>query len=124
MSPRSEQFLASAHDRIRAARAALAAGFPSVAVSAAYYATLYAARAAMSEQDVNAKTHRGVWTLFGELFVGTAGFDAALFRAVRRIQEIREAADYDAREIPAEEAEEIVDDAARFVAATAAMLEG
>ena len=123
MSPRSEQFVSSAHDRIAAAHAALTAGFPSVAVSAAYYATLYAARAATSERDRSAKTHRGVWILFGELFVATAEFDPALFASARRIQEVREAADYDAREIATDDAVKIVAEAERFVAATVAMLE-
>jgi uncharacterized protein (UPF0332 family) len=114
--------MASAHDRVRAARAALEAGFPSVAVSAAYYAELYAARAALSEQDRNAKTHRGVWNLFGDLFVSTGRFDPELLVEARRIQELREAADYDAREISRERADAIVTDAEQFVAGVAAML--
>lgn len=124
MSPRSEEFMASAHERVRAAHAALAAGFPSVAVSAAYYATLYAARAALSEDDRYAKTHRGVWSLFGERFVSAERFESGLFAAARRIQELREAADYDARDISKDQAGAIVIDAENFVAAVAAMLEG
>lgn len=116
--------MTSAQERIRAAHAALAAGFPSVAVSAAYYAVLYAARAALSEQDRNAKTHRGVWSLFGELFVSTGRVDSSLFDATRRIQELREAADYDAREVAEEQARAIVSDAERFVAAIAETLGG
>jgi hypothetical protein len=42
MSPRSEEFLARAHDRLRLARAAAEAGFPEGAVGAAYHAMLYA----------------------------------------------------------------------------------
>lgn len=124
MSPRSDEFMASADARIRAARAALAAGFPSVAVSAAYYAVLYAARAALSEEDRYAKTHRGVWSLFGELFVSTSRFDSGLVAAARRIQEVREAADYDARDVASDQAQALVIDAETFVARVAAMLEG
>ena len=123
MSPRSKEFMASAHERIRAAHAALSAGFPSVAVSAAYYAMLYAARAALSEEDRYAKTHRGAWSLFGELFVSAGRFDSGLFAAARRIQELREAADYDAREISSEQARPIVDDAESFVARVVTMFE-
>jgi uncharacterized protein (UPF0332 family) len=115
--------MASARERVRAAHASLEVGFPSAAVSAAYYAALYAARAALSEEDRNAKTHRGVWAGFGEHFVSAGRFDSALFAAARRIQELREAADYDAREISREQAAAIVIDAERFVAAVAAMLE-
>jgi uncharacterized protein (UPF0332 family) len=50
-------------------------------VSAAYYAMLYAARAALSEQDRYAKTHSGTWTLFRETFVRDGRFDPALARA-------------------------------------------
>ncbi len=46
--------MAEARERLAAARAALAGGFTSTAISAAYYAMLYAARAALSE-DVYAK---------------------------------------------------------------------
>ena len=36
---------------------------PAVLVSAAYYAMLNAARAALSERGEYAKTHSGTWTL-------------------------------------------------------------
>lgn len=114
--------MASARERVRAAEAALAAEFPSVAVSAAYYAVLYAARAALSEEDRNARTHRGIWSLVGERLVSTGRIDVSLFRAVRRIQELREAADYDARELSAEQAQKAIADAEQFVTAVAAAL--
>ena len=114
--------MARAHERTRLARTALGAGFPSGAVSAAYYAILYAARAALSEEDCSAKTHRGVWTLFAETFVSTARFEPELFARARRLQELREASDYDAREVSRDEAEASVTEAERFVAAVAAML--
>ena len=79
MSPRSEELIAGARDRLEAARAALGAGFPSNAASAAYYAMLYAIRAALSEREQNARTHSGTWALFRESFVVTGRFDAALF---------------------------------------------
>lgn len=116
--------MASANERLRAAHAALAAGFPSVSVSAAYYAALYAARAALSEEDRYAKTHTGAWLLFGEIFVSAGRFDSELFAGVRRIQELREAADYDAREISDEQAQAILFDVERFVAEIARVLEG
>ena len=116
--------MASAQERTRAAHAALAAGFPALAVSAAYYAALYAARAALSEEDRYAKTHSGVWSLFGEIFVSAGRFEPSLLVAVRRVQEEREAADYDARAISAEQARGAVAAAENFIAAVAAMLEG
>jgi uncharacterized protein (UPF0332 family) len=66
MSPRSEEFIDQARDRAALAREALASGHLAGAVSAAYYAMLYAARAALSESDEHARTHRGAWHLFRE----------------------------------------------------------
>jgi uncharacterized protein (UPF0332 family) len=114
--------MASAHIRLRAANAALDDDFPSVAASAAYYAALYAARAALSEEDQHAKTHTGVWSQFGELFVAPGRFDARVFAEARRVQEVREAADYDAREVPEEQARAIVAAAEAFVDRVEAML--
>ena len=114
--------MAGAADRLGAARAALAAGFDSNAASAAYYAMLYAARAALSELDKNAKTHSGTWALFRETFVATGRFDAELFSEGHATQQLREAADYDALIVPREEAGRIVALADRFVRAIAEML--
>jgi uncharacterized protein (UPF0332 family) len=50
------------------------------AVSDAYYAILYAARAALSERDRNAKTHRGIWAIVSEEFVASRDIDAELAR--------------------------------------------
>ncbi len=83
---------------------------------------LYAARAALSEEDQNAKTHSGVWALFRQTFVETGRFDELLFSRAHATQKLREAADYDALIVPSEEAKRIVDLADRFVTAAAAMI--
>lgn len=122
MSPRSEEFLATARDRLAAARAALEGEFAAAAVSSAYYAMLYAARAALSEEDRSAKTHRGVWSLFGETFVASGRFDAELAGAARRAQRLREAGDYDAAPASLADAGHVVDDATRFLDAVASLV--
>jgi uncharacterized protein (UPF0332 family) len=114
--------MASAKDRLALARTAIETGHPEGAVSAAYYAMLYAARAALSEDDRYAKTHSGTWMLFRERFVAGGRFDAALEKAASSTQRQREAADYDAVLISSESAEEIVGLAGRFVSAVEAML--
>jgi uncharacterized protein (UPF0332 family) len=123
VSPRSEELLGGARDRLGAARAAIASGFPSAAASSAYYSMLYAARAALSEEDRNAKTHSGTWGLFQEAFVATRRFPEELFADARRTQRLREAADYDAVEVSREEAEQIVALADRFLAAVVAAID-
>jgi uncharacterized protein (UPF0332 family) len=123
MSPRSEELLAGARDRLGAAHASLEAGFPSAAASAAYYAMLYAARAALSEEDAHAKTHRGVWHLVQERLVSTGKLDPRVLADARKRQERREAADYDAVLLTVEEAEEAVAAAERFVSAIEGQLD-
>ena len=106
-----------ARERARTARAALAAGSPSSAISLAYYAMLYAARAALSEEDRNARTHSGTWQLFRDTFVDTGRFDGDLAAEAQATQPLREGADYDARNISADEAERVCALAERFVSA-------
>lgn len=54
--------MAAARERLTLARTALDAGLHGGTASAAYYAMLSAARAALSEEDLNAKTtaERGI----------------------------------------------------------------
>lgn len=122
MSPRSEEFIEQARDRLVAAREALAAGHPGVAVSVAYYSMLYAARATLSEDDENARTHRGMWNLFRIKYVTTEAFDVRLFTVAQHAQVAREAGDYQAVTPTAEEAEHYVTGAADFLSAVEGML--
>lgn len=122
MSPRSGEFMDQARDRVAAAREALGAGHLEVAVSAAYYAMLYAARAALSEDDEHARTHSGTWHLFRERYVTTGAFDEDLHSLAHRAQQAREGGDYEAITPEPEKAQEIVAGAGEFVAAVERML--
>ena len=93
------------------------AGHTATAVSTAYYAMLYAARAALSERDANARTHAGTWKLFRDTFVVTGEFDAQLATAAHRAQERREASDYAAATFDIAEARELLATAHQFVSA-------
>lgn len=112
-----------ARRRLAAAYANLEIGLPFMAAGAAYYAMLYAARAALSEQDRYAKTHSGTWTLFAELFVAPGSFDSGLLRPVQEVRALREGADYDARDPSAAQARAATEHAEAFVDAVAQMLE-
>jgi uncharacterized protein (UPF0332 family) len=124
VSPRSEEFLEQAGDRLAAARESLAAGHLAVAVSVAYYSMLYAARATLSEDDENARTHRGAWNLFRIKYVITDAFDAGLFTLAQHAQVAREGGDYQAVVPSAEEAERYVAGAGDFLAAVEQMIAG
>lgn len=117
MSPRSKEFMDEARECLAAARDLLATKHPGRAASDAYYAMLYAARAALSEESKNAKTHKGAWGLFSDLFVRTGRIDEELFDATKEAQRYREAADYDAAMVDAEVAQGVVHSAERFVTA-------
>ena len=123
MSPRSAEMMDGARRRLRAARV-LVAEDPASAVSAGYYAMLYAARAALSEEDRYARTHRGIWHLFREVFVVQDRFDAALAAEASAVQREREEADYSAWMAPEEEARRVVALAERFVGEVRRMVGG
>lgn len=120
MSPRSQEFMDSARERLTLAATALESSLLGGATSAAYYAMLYAARAALSERDLYAKTHAGTWNLFGETF---PRFDVELLREARGTQRVREGADYDAVAVSPERGAAVVELAQRFVAAIEQMLD-
>lgn len=122
LSPRSAEFMDMARSRLRAARQVLDAGDPSASVGLAYYASLYAARAALSEENLYARTHRGTWDLFRQTFVAAGRFDEDTLSQARDAQATREDADYDAVRIPAGQAKAVYRGAERFVEAVAAML--
>jgi uncharacterized protein (UPF0332 family) len=122
MSPRSDEFMGASRRRLAAARAVLEED-PSTALSAAYYAMLYAARAALSEQDTASKTHRGTWHEFRRAFVETGLIDASLATDVQKVQPEREHADYDAWSAPPQEARQAIELADRFLAAVESALD-
>jgi uncharacterized protein (UPF0332 family) len=112
-----------ARDRAATAREILASGHLEAAVSAAYYAMLYAARAALSERDEYARTHSGTWHLFHERYVTTGAFDQHLHALAQSAQRTREEGDYEAIRPDRGEAERIVAGAAEYIAAIEHMLE-
>ena len=116
MSPRSAELLARARDGVASARTLVEAGHAATAVSTAYYAMLYAARAALSERDLHARSHSGIWGLFREEFVVTGEFSEELAQAAQRAQARREASDYAAESFEMAEAAALVATAERFVA--------
>lgn len=116
MSPRSAEFLEAARRRLALARGAIGAD-PAGALSAAYYAMLYAARAALSERDIYAKTHAGTWHELRRAFVEPGLLDAQLVNEVRRVQPERERSDYEAWAAPDEEARRVIDLADQFLVA-------
>lgn len=123
MSPRSEEFMESARERLADAQKIVDVAHPALIVSAAYYAILNAARAALSEHGLFSKTHGGTWNLFSECFVATGAFDAELYKVAGRAQEARQEGDYQAKPLSPELARELLDGADRFISAVEEMFE-
>jgi uncharacterized protein (UPF0332 family) len=123
MSPRSKEFYDRAKERLAGARKNLEQGEYAIAIGAAYYAMLYGARAALSERDRHAKTHRGTWILLRQTLVADGSLSAEIVAEAERMAELREAADYDAVVVEREQAERSVDSAKRFLSALQELLE-
>ena len=121
MSPRSAEYIEKAREHLAAARLVVESGPGGVSVHDSYYAMLYAARAALSELDLFAKTHSGTWSLFAARFVATGRFDQELHARAREGEVLRINSDYEANRVPTEQAEALLADAERFVDAVAAM---
>jgi uncharacterized protein (UPF0332 family) len=112
--------LSRAKMTVSSARMLLGTGDTNSAISRAYYAMFYAARAALNEIDprlLRTKQHATLIRRFGKHVVEARGFDRALGRAFAQTEDVRVAADYD--EEPADEAiaRKAVEGAEKFVAA-------
>lgn len=122
MRPRSEEFMAGARRYLAGARAAVGIAGNEVAVSSAYYASFYAARAALSEEDRYAKTHNGTWALFHRTFVATDRFPSDTYGRARASESHRLDADYNVTTFPEAEATRILTTASDFVEAVERLL--
>ena len=116
--------LALAHDDLTVARRDRDGGFPRHAVSRAYYAAFHAAVAALAVKGERPKTHAGVRTRFGALFVQDGPFEKRHSRTLDELARLRNDADYHVgREIKDEAVREAVTDAETFVADVSAWVE-
>ena len=105
-----------AHEKLEVAKSLFGTGFYSDAVSRAYYAMFYAARALLSAKNIYPKTHRGVISQFGLTFVKEGEFEKEIFDLFARAQEDREEADYGLlSETDDDEAKKIIEGAEKFL---------
>lgn len=115
------------HDQIRgewrralralhAAEALHAQGFLEDAISRAYYAVMYGAKAALLVHDVVAKSHAAVRRLFGQVLIKTGELEKEWAGILAHEQDQRGGADYNADfEVTVESADELLRDARHFV---------
>ena len=89
------ELLADAHDTLRHAEQNRGIGIYRVAVSLAYYATFYAARAVVAYHRESPKTHKGVRSRFHFLVVAGSDFPPQTASIVDELADDRLRADYD-----------------------------
>lgn len=109
-------WLALASEKLKAARTLTDDDFRDDAVSRAYYAMFYAAKAALLSVGVTVKTHGGVNSEFGRLFVTTGRIEQRYQAMLSQAGEDRLRSDYAPKTRPARESvERIIRDAEVFI---------
>lgn len=109
---------------LRSSRNVLEDGDCDFAVSRAYYAMFYAAKAALLARGVSRSKHSGVIAAFGEVFVRTGALDRAHHDALRGAFTDRGEADY-GRGFPGrDEVERRLTQASEFVRSRGRLLRG
>lgn len=124
MSPRSKEYFWRAHRSLESAKLLRSKGLFEDAVSRAYYVILEAAKGALSEHGRHAKTHRGVWSQFNDLFISNGLVDGSWSTVIGKLQYEREQSDYEAKKLDQESADSAVDQAEQFLMMLESMLEG
>ena len=118
MSEREIRELANKAERsLMAARRLLEAGDYDFAVSRAYYAMFYVARALLLTRGVRRSKHSGVLAAFGSEFVRGGELPAELFALLRDGFDDRGESDYGLATISADQARVGIEGAHRFVRA-------
>jgi len=93
-------------------------GFYEEAVSVAYYATFWAARALLLTEGAEPRTHEGVRTMLGLYFIRTGRLPQEMGKLFTRRLDNRMSADYsDINFLSSEDAEEATQQAERFLEA-------
>lgn len=116
--------LEKAAERLRVAEKLFGDGDYEDAVSRAYYAMFHAAKAALSTVNVFPKTHEGVVSGFGRMFVLNGIFRRELGKDLADAKAARETYEYSVTAtVEKSEAEAILSNAQRFVGAVKKRLE-
>lgn len=121
--PEPEDLFRAGEQTFRSARLLLEARMWADAISRAYYAMVYAARALLLTQGMAPRTHRGVAQVFGREFVVPGLFPVDLAKLLTATMAFRDRADYGPREdLTEDDARRAVEGAERFLEAAKGVL--
>ena len=112
----AELLIEEAESKLRAAKILFENGEYGDAISRAYYSMHYSARALLSLKNIYPRTHKGVIAQLGLEFVKEGFIEDYYLKAMSTARESREMADYGiGYNFTKEEAEQIIEDADRFI---------
>ncbi len=128
MTPEAKDYLDKARADLNDARTIIGLPLPIVAARSAYYAAFHAAEAFIIERTGKvAKTHSGVRSEFARLLKDTPAAKRALLKFLAQAYKYKEISDYGIGHgavITDAEANDAIDDAARFIERVTAFLTG
>jgi uncharacterized protein (UPF0332 family) len=111
-----EKYLERAYESLESAKILFESGKHNASISQAYYSMFYASKALLSLKKIYPKTHRGVVSEFGLKFVNEGFIEEIYGKILAKGMQLRERADYDVYyKASREEAEEIINEAEKFV---------
>ena len=124
MSPETAGWLDRARDSIKAAQTLHEADLPAEAISRAYYAMFYCAKAMTVEEGKDLAKHSAIIAAFGHDFVASGQLSSDLHKYLRQAFDERNRADYSLSAHPtAADAAEQITHACDFLAAVEGFLE-
>ena len=91
-----DEFISKADDKLISSKILFDNQQYATSVSAAYYCMFLTAKALLIKKDYNPKSHEGLISLFGQVYVNQGDFDRKIAKYLARAQSLREDADYDA----------------------------
>lgn len=94
MNTETKALLAQAHRSLAAARRDVSANDPDNAISRAYYATFHAASAALHEDNLSARSHKGTHAVFYREYIATRRVDKKCGQILSHLFQSRLDADY------------------------------
>ena len=91
-----EEFLSKSNDKLISSKILFENQQYATSVSASYYCMFLTAKALLIKKNYFPKSHEGLISLFGQVYVNQGNFDRRIAKYLARAQSLREDADYDA----------------------------